>query len=131
MELIEIQKFWLASSDDTLLTVHTLFNNNRFVHSLFFLHLGVEKLLKGLYVNRNNEEPPFGHNLLTLASKINDFKIDKDRLKTMAEISSFNIAARYDDYKNSFQVICNEQFTKLNIEKGIELILWIKSQFTS
>jgi hypothetical protein len=47
----------------------------------------------------------------------------------LAEITVFNISARYDDYKKSFYFACDKKYTKKYLEKGKELLLWLKSQF--
>ena len=70
MDLKEIEIYWLESSDDDFDTVNKLFESTKFVHAMFFLHLSVEKMLKALFVNQNQEESPYGHNLQNLASKI-------------------------------------------------------------
>lgn len=43
-------------------------------------------------------------------------------------ISAFNINARYDDYKNSFQKKCTPEFTFDWVDKIKELRVWIKKQ---
>jgi len=51
MDLEDIKKYWIKSADETLKTAINLFENKRYSHSMFFLHLTVEKtegLLKWL-----------------------------------------------------------------------------------
>ena len=65
--------------------------------------LVIEKLLKGLYA-KNNEENPYtikSHNLLALAEKCNLELTDK-QVEKLQIITQFNISARYDDYKETF-----------------------------
>ncbi len=62
----------------------------------------IEKLLKALYVKINSDYPPLIHNLLRLAEKCNLDLSDNQRL-FFVTVTAFNINARYDDYKMSFQ----------------------------
>lgn len=66
--------------------------------ALFFLHLSLEKMLKGLYLIKLNKPPPFTHDLVQLVDKVGLIATEKEK-NELADISRFNIAARYDDYK--------------------------------
>ena len=129
MNLKEIEEYWIESAADALDTAFKLYEQNKYVHSLFFLHLSLEKLLKGLYVNRNKDEAPFGHSLQILISKIKDVEPDDDVLKFLVEVTTFNIATRYNDYKKSFYKSCTKDFTSHYLNKGKEVISWLESLF--
>ncbi len=77
---------------------------------MLFLHLSIEKLLKALFVRKNNIEAPFGHNLSILVQRIPDIPFTQDHLEIVAKITTFNIAARYDDYKKNFYKTCTADF---------------------
>ena len=128
MDINEIEKYWLVSSDDEMETSIVLFKNKKYSQSMFFLHLAVEKMLKALFVNKNNCEAPFGHNLQTLAQKIPGIPFEKEHFETFAKITTFNIAGRYDDYKRNFYKICTGDFAADYLRIGQELIRWLKSQ---
>lgn len=95
---------------------------------MFFLHLAIEKKLKGYYVFQNKEEAPHGHNLAFLASKITNAQFSERQLQTLAEISRFNIAARYDDYKKNFDKICDVSFATAYFKKVKEVFEWLESR---
>ena len=61
-------------------------------------------MLKGLYVNRNHQEAPFGHSLQALTTKIKDFNPNEDFIKFFIEVTTFNIATRYNDYKKTTNI---------------------------
>ncbi len=128
MQLKEIEKYWLTSSNDALDTSRQLFNNKKYNHSMFFLHLSIEKMIKALYVNRNKKEAPFGHNLQILISKIQELNTPKTTLKILTMITTFNISARYDDYKSNFYKICTKNFAQKYLNKSEKIIKWLKSQ---
>jgi len=123
-----IEKYWIDSSDDAMDTARRLKRGKKYVHAMFFVHLAIEKLLKGVYVNHNKEEAPIGHNLQNLAGKISDLDMDLAQKSIIAQITTFNIAARYDDYKQSFYKSCDEKFAKEFMKKGKEIIAWLKSR---
>jgi len=128
MNLREIEQYWLESSDDDFDTAEKLLQNKKYVQSMFFLHLSIEKLLKALFVRANQSEAPWGHSLRYIAEKIQGIQWEANRLDLLSEITTFNISARYDDYKRSFYKVCNEEFAHQYLQKGNEVKEWLKSQ---
>jgi HEPN domain-containing protein len=118
-------KYWSDSSDEDFDTMITMFENKKFNWSLFVGHLMIEKLLKALYVKTNNDYPPFIHNLLRLAEKC-DLELTDDQKLFLVTVTAFNINARYDDYKMSFQQKCTAEYTTLWIENLKINRQWIK-----
>jgi len=45
------------------------------------------------------------------------------------EITSFNLNARYDDYKREFYKLCTPEYTQAWIEKIKAIRTWIKEMF--
>ncbi len=96
---------------------------------LFLGHLVIEKLLKGLYAKNNPDNPiaPKIHNLILLSQKANlnvPLKI-REKIQT---INTFNINARYDDYKRSFNAKCTDDYTKEQVQNIEEVQQWLKKQ---
>ncbi len=123
----KIVDLWIAGSDDDFETMIAMLDAKRFSWSLFLGHLVIEKLLKAYFVKINEDYPPYVHNLLKLAidSKI---EITDDLKYKLTTISAFNLNARYDDYKRSFQSKCTPEFTFGWIATIKELRLWILEQ---
>jgi len=121
----KIIKYWVDSSDEDFVTMNALFNSNRFSWSLFVGHLMIEKLLKALYVKVNNTFPPLIHNLLRLAEKC-DLNLNEEQRLFIVTVTAFNINARYDDYKMTFQKTCTPEFSATWIDKLKNQRLWIK-----
>jgi HEPN domain-containing protein len=128
MKLKDIEHFWLNGSEEDFDTAQLLFEKGKYVNSMFFIHLSIEKLLKALLVNKNGKEPPFSHNLVKLASLVHHLELNIETQNLLADITSFNISSRYDDYKNNFHEICNREFALEYITKTRSLISWIKSR---
>ena len=118
-------RYWIDSSDDDYETMIAMFQAKRYHWALFVGHLMIEKLLKAYYVQENEDFPPFIHNLIRLAEKSNLKLTDKETMY-LATVTAFNINARYDDYKMSFQKKCTPDFTTQWIHNLKEMRLWIK-----
>lgn len=88
-------------------------------------HISIEKLLKAYYVHKNKKHAPYTHNLYRLA-ELSEIELTDDQSDMLDKITSFNINARYDDYKREFYLICTPDFTKEWIEKIKILRVWIK-----
>lgn len=122
-----IVNHWIETSESDFQTMKTLFNSRSYSWALFLGHISVEKLLKALYVNKFSKHAPFTHNLYRLAEQI-DLEISEEYSDWLDEITSFNLNARYDDYKKEFYALCTPEFTEKWIEK-IEIIrIWIKEK---
>jgi HEPN domain-containing protein len=118
-------KYWVDSSDEDFETMIAMFDSKRYSWSMFVGHLMIEKLLKALFVKVNNEFPPFTHNLLRLAEKCK-FVLNEEKRIFFATVTAFNINARYDDYKMSFQKTCTPEFSEIWIVELKNIRLWIK-----
>jgi HEPN domain-containing protein len=121
----KLVKYWVDSSDEDFETMIAMFESERYSWSMFVGHLMIEKLLKALFVKVNNEFPPFIHNLLRLAEKCN-LDLNEEHRLFFATVTAFNINARYDDYKMSFQKTCTAEFSGIWIEELKNKRLWIK-----
>jgi HEPN domain-containing protein len=121
----KIIKYWMDSSDEDFDTMNAMYESKRYSWSMFVGHLMIEKLLKSLYVKTNNEFPPFIHNLIRLAEKC-DLDLNEEQRLFFVTVTAFNINARYDDYKMSFQKTCTPEFSAKWIEQLKNQRLWIK-----
>lgn len=88
-----------------------LFKSNHYDWCLFLWHLAIEKLLKAKIVQLN-KEIFFTHNLVRLA-KDAEIEMTNELEDELKEITSYNIAARYDDYKLSFYKKANLVYAKI------------------
>ena len=125
IDVNKIVKHWIDTSEDDFQTMLTLFTSRKYSWSLFIGHISTEKLLKALYVKRFKKHAPFTHNLYRLAEKI-EMELTEEYADWLDEIISFNLNARYDDYKREFYLICNYDYTKSWIDKITYIRTWIK-----
>ena len=130
MEKEDIVKYWLESSDSDFQVMESLFENDHYVWALFLGHLVVEKLLKAYHVKNVDADCPRIHNLLEIAYKASLELSDEQKL-IMSELSTFNLRARYPDYKNRFQKKANRQYTEMQLGKIREIRKWLLEKISS
>jgi len=124
----KIVKHWIETSDDDFNTMLALFNSKSFSWALFLGHISTEKLLKALYVKRFRKHAPFTHNLYRLGELIG-LDMSDEQSDWLDEITSFNLNARYDDYKKEFYNICTLEYAQNWIENIKTIRTWIKEMF--
>lgn len=105
-----------------------LFKSKRYDACLFFCHLVLEKLLKGLVIIHTNDRPPYIHDLEKLA-RIAALELTDEQRKNFSTITTFNIATRYDEEKYLFYKKCTKPYTQKYLKISEELYLWLKKQY--
>ncbi len=128
IDIEKIVKHWQETSLEDYNTMINLYNSETFHWSLFFGHISIEKLLKAYYVKKKNKHAPHIHNLYRIAELSEIAIVDKyaDWLDT---ITTFNLNARYDDFKREFYKQCTKEYTDLWIDRIKELKEWINLKF--
>ena len=121
MNQTEIIEFWKKSGKLDKKTSEDLFKSKNYVGSLFFVHLFLEKTLKGLVQKSTSKTPPFTHDLLVLGKIAG--------LEFLAVINTFNIKARYADYKFAFYKKATREFTAKYLKIAKELYQCFLKQY--
>ena len=127
MNNIDLMNFWLEGSDRDYESMKKNYEVEQYTWALFIGHLTIEKLLKAIYAKENKESPypPKIHNLNILAERCN-IKLDDQKSRILMICNSFNISARYEDYKNEFYKKCNKKYTLEQIKNIEEVREWLK-----
>jgi len=99
---------WIQTSDEDFTAMISLFESKVYNWSLFLGHISIEKLLKALYVKTNLKHALFTHNLYRLAELCN-IELSEELADDLTIITSFNLNARYDDYKKEFYQKCRRK----------------------
>lgn len=120
----KIINYWLTAAKQDFETAELLFKNKRYHYSLFFCHISIEKILKGIFVKNIDSAPPFTHDLLRLAEQAS-IPLTTRLKNELAEITTFNIEARYDDYKLSFYKKATESFSGKYIKITKRILKWL------
>lgn len=99
----------MLKADKDVSTAQDMYKAGHYDWCLFIWHLAIEKMLKVKIMNKE-KEIEFTHNLYKLAKEIN-YPFKEEIYKQLREITTFNIAARYDDEKLSFYKKANKAYT--------------------
>lgn len=116
---------WVETCQDDWLAAHALFQAKRFLQSLFFAHLTIEKLSKAHWVKDNTTDiPPRTHNIIrlwqeTVLTPMADYE------NTAAELNSFQMDGRYQDYQRAAYQRATESFTRALLNDTDQLRQWL------
>lgn len=102
---------WLKGAEDAWDTAQTLLVAKKFDHSLFFIHLSLEKIIKAVFAKNHNEYPPLIHNLAKLAN-ISGITLTVKQKSQLTTATEFNVSGRYEDYKFNLFKKATPEFTK-------------------
>ncbi len=127
MEQKDMVNHWIESAEKDSVAMEHLYEKKDYSWSLFVGHLVIEKLLKAYFIKVKNEQPPLIHDLTRIAEK-SGLEISDEQKDDLDTITTFNIRARYADYKAEFHKRCNSKFAKKWKTKISEFAEWIKTQ---
>ena len=129
MNSIDLMEYWFKSADEDYDTMLYMEAGKKNTWCLFVGHLVIEKLLKGLYAKNNPDDPiaPKIHNLILLSQKAN-LEVPTEIREKIQTINTFNISARYDDYKRTFDEKCTDDYTSEQVKNVEEVRKWLKEQ---
>ena len=116
MDVKEKILFWRTEAQRALAVAGDLFSLRRYLETLFFGHLALEKLLKAKAVGITEHDPIFSHDLVLLAQHANLPLSDEDR-DFLARVNVYNIRARYQDYQRSLYRKATRKFTAEELRK--------------
>ncbi|MBF0336348.1 MAG: HEPN domain-containing protein [Nitrospirae bacterium] len=130
MTIEEKVQYWIKSSHYDWTVARHLFENGDYPYAMFFGHLTIEKIFKGIYVSKFNKTPPYTHRLIQLAEAIN-LELSRDKVELLEIITDFNFEARYPSEKFSFYKKCTLTFATKYMNEIEELREWLLQQMQS
>ncbi len=119
MEKINTEKivgYWKATAERDYETMFGLFEIKRYPESLFFGHIVLEKILKGLVVQETKKQAPYIHDLTRL-SELAKCDLAEEESKILDSVNKFNLRCRYPDYKLKFYNLCDLKYAKENLNE--------------
>lgn len=120
MTEIDAVAAWKSSAIEDFNMSEDLFGRGKNAHALFFLHLAIEKIIKGVHQHLKHEPSLFIHDLYKLATKAGIDVSESEKLE-LDEISTFNVAARYDIFKLKLYQKATAEYTGKWMETGKSL----------
>ena len=124
-QIQEIIDYWVEMADHDWETTKSLWQSKKYDACLFYCHLTLEKLLKGLVTQETGKTAPYIHNLIVLSKKAN-IELDKNQKIELAAFTNFNMKCRYPQEKFGFYKLCTRKFSEPYFNKTKSLILWLK-----
>jgi HEPN domain-containing protein len=120
---------WLNIAQDDYEVAGQLFGNNKYSYCLFFCQQAIEKAIKAIYFERNEEIPPRKHDLVSLAEDTGILKdlesLDGDLLDTLSE---YYLESRYAEDRDALTQKCTKPFTENILKKTGVAFEWLKDQ---
>jgi len=116
-------EYWLDSAQSDWESVSLLFDGGKFVQSLFFTHLTLEKISKAMYIKFSQEiYPPKTHDIVKLLSKT-DIIFDDDMVVFLKAFNVYNLEGRYPDYLGNIYKTTSKENTSKLIHRAGEIRL--------
>ena len=111
-------KYWIETSLYDLEVAESLFKKKHYLYVAFMCHQSIEKMLKAVYVKKQNSFPPKIYNLLRL-TEMSEIRPDltQKQLVFLAELDPMNIEARYPSYKDNIR----NALTKKDVKKSYSM----------
>jgi HEPN domain-containing protein len=125
LDIEKIKTFWVKEAEEALHVAEHLVEKKDFSYALFFGHLALEKMLKGVCVVKRKEHAPPIHNLVRIAG-IAGLTLDEEVENALLMITGFNIESRYPDFKRSFRKKCTEEFTIEQMNEIKRIFKWLR-----
>jgi len=120
-------EYWTRSAEEDVKTAESLLSAKRYLPCLFYCHLFVEKAVKAIIVEKTDKPAPFGHKLSYLA-KLAGLDFTKEQVRLLDDLTSFNIRARYEDYKFAIYKKAKKEYTEKYLHRAKALYVWLKEK---
>jgi HEPN domain-containing protein len=113
--------YWLKSAEKDWEIMEYLMKGGKYVYSLFFWHLYLEKLTKALWVKNNDENvPPKIHNLLKLL-KDAEIEITEEQQLFILKLNKYQIEGRYPEDIEKLHKFTNKKLSEEYVKSIKEL----------
>ncbi len=120
--------YWYTAAERSWKTAQYLLTGKRYDACLFFCHLALEKVIKGLVILETKELAPYIHDLPKLAN-LAKVSCSPEQVAELRVITTFNIAGRYDTEKMMFYKHCTKEYTQLHFKEAKRFFLWLKKKY--
>ena len=122
-------QYWIDIADYDLETAEAMYNTGRWLYVAFMCHQVIEKTLKAYWTAKRDDDPPYIHNHKRLAEGCGLYELMTDEQKDfIATISTFNIQARYPEYKDLLARALTKPVCRHVIDTTKELKQWIEKK---
>ena len=129
MTIEEKVQYWIDIADYDFETAEAMYNTGRWLYVAFMCHQVIEKTLKAYWTAKRDDDPPYIHNHKRLAEGCGLYELMTGEQKDfIATISTFNIQARYPEYKDQLARTLTKSVCRDVIDTTKELKQWIEKK---
>lgn len=118
-------EYWRSGSKEDWEVAEKLVRDGATRHGLFFAHLTLEKMLKGLVCRHTDQPAPRTHNLARLA-QLAGLRLSESLQDTLADMNQFNIEGRYPE---TLPAPPNQMEAMVFMNRSQEALQWLKAQY--
>ena len=118
-------KNWIATSDYDLKTAESLLKSGRKIYVIFMCHLAIEKFIKAIISEKQDNLPPYTHNLLYLLG-LSEIDLPKELRNFVELINDKSVPTRYPEDISALNKKITLSSAKDYLSKTKELIQWLK-----
>ncbi len=122
---------WFLQADYDLDTADAMLKSDRYIYTIFMVHLSLEKAIKGIYAQTFQDNPPKTHHLLYLIEKIQSkvlFDIPEDIFAPIREIDKVNVPVRYPENLHELSKSYTKETSEEIILSAKAVLKWLKSR---
>ena len=133
LDVNERYSYWEDIAEYDFETANAMLNSGRYLYVVFMCQQAIEKIVKGLFVYYNDEEPPRTHNIINIFEKIHFKNLQSilDKLEEyrdfLEELLAFYISERYPSYKERLSATVDQTHAQQVLFKAKEVFSWLKS----
>ena len=129
MTQAEKVQYWIDIADYDLETAEAMYKTGRWLYVAFMCHQVIEKTLKAYWSASREDTPPYIHNHKRLAEGCGLYEqMSEEQKDFINTISTFNIQARYPEYKSQLAQMLTDAACRHIIDTTKELQQWIKQK---
>ncbi|MFN6087817.1 MAG: HEPN domain-containing protein [Cyclobacteriaceae bacterium] len=116
---------WVNQSIDDWEAAELLFKGRKYLHSLFFAHLSLEKVCKAHWIRANESNiPPKTHNLIFLLSNT-AIELTNEQKEFLLELNRFQIEGRYPEQISKLFKISTHTFAEEKLAQAKKQQEWL------
>ncbi|MCX6640405.1 MAG: HEPN domain-containing protein [bacterium] len=117
---------WVDQGRYDLDTAAAMLDTGRYLYVLFCCQQALEKILKGIIVQRTGTFPPRIHNLLRL-TEMAGLELTSVQLDFLGELSAYYIQSRYPEEIEVLGKSVSHPLAEDNLKKTQEIVSWLLS----
>jgi HEPN domain-containing protein len=118
---------WLSQADYDLKTARSMFRSRRYIYSIFFCHLTIEKALKGVYAFKLEKDPPKTHNLNYLCEQM-ELSVPENFQDFIDNLNNLSVPTRYPDQLQKLLKDFKKDLTRKMFRQTKEVLEWLKKK---